>query len=48
MALKYHPDKYKEDNGEKFKEIKEAYDFLATNNSGVKILILMKILIIRN
>jgi len=28
LALKYHPDKYKEDNGEKFKEVKEAYDFL--------------------
>ena len=26
-ALKFHPDKYN-DNGEKFKEIKKAYDFL--------------------
>ena len=31
MALRYHPDKYKEDNGEKFKETKEAYDFLTEN-----------------
>ena len=23
MALKYHPDKYKEDNGEKFKSVKD-------------------------
>ena len=28
MALRYHPDKYKEDDGEKFKEVKSAYDFL--------------------
>ena len=28
MALKYHPDKYKGDEGEKFHEIKQAYDFL--------------------
>ena len=34
MALRYHPDKYKEDNGEKFRNIKEAYDFL-TNNKRV-------------
>ena len=34
MALRYHPDKYKQDNGEKFKQIKEAYDFL-THNKGV-------------
>ena len=31
MALKYHPDKYT-DNGEKFKEIKEAYDFLCCSS----------------
>ena len=30
MALKYHPDKYKDEevSGEKFREIKQAYDFL--------------------
>ena len=32
MALRYHPDKYKEDNGEKFKQIKEAYDFLLSKD----------------
>ncbi len=31
MALKYHPDKYKEDNGEKFKEVKNAFDYLNNN-----------------
>ena len=31
MALKYHPDKYKEDNGEKFKEVKNAFDYLNSN-----------------
>ena len=36
MALKYHPDKYTEDNGEKFKEIKCAYDFLEDNRGGYK------------
>ena len=37
MALRYHPDKYKEDNGEKFKQIKEAYDFLTDNKRVHKI-----------
>ena len=31
MALKYHPDKYKEDNGEKFREVKNAFDYLNSN-----------------
>ena len=30
-SLKYHPDKY-HDNGEKFKEINEAYTYLCNNN----------------
>ena len=33
MALKYHPDKYKKDNGEKFKSIKESYEYLKTYNN---------------
>ena len=37
MALRYHPDKYKEDNGEKFKEVKAAYDFLTDNRRVHKI-----------
>ena len=37
MALKYHPDKYKEDNGDKFKEGKEAYDYLCDDNPLKKI-----------
>jgi len=37
MALRYHPDKYKEDDGEKFKEIKLAYDFLTDNRRVHKI-----------
>ena len=37
MALRYHPDKYKQDNGEKFKQIKEAYDFLTDNKRVHKI-----------
>jgi len=36
MALKFHPDKYTEDNGEKFKEIKAAYDFLEDGKGGLK------------
>ena len=37
MALRYHPDKYKQDNGEKFKEVKAAYDFLTDNRRVHKI-----------
>ena len=37
MALRYHPDKYKQDNGEKFRQIKEAYDFLTNNRRVNKI-----------
>ena len=37
MALRYHPDKYKEDTGEKFKEVKAAYDFLTNNRRVHKI-----------
>jgi molecular chaperone DnaJ len=33
LATKYHPDVYKLDNGEKFKEIKTAYDTLSTTES---------------
>ena len=33
MALKYHPDKYKEDSGEKFKSVKESYEYLKTYNN---------------
>ena len=37
MALKYHPDKYKEDNGEKFKEVKNAFDLLnGTDRKGTE------------
>jgi DnaJ-class molecular chaperone len=32
MALKYHPDKYKSDDGERFKKIKESYEYLKTYN----------------
>jgi len=35
MALRYHPDKYKEDDGEKFKEVKSAYDFLLNEKKNV-------------
>ena len=37
MALKYHPDKYKKDDGEKFREIKQAYDFLTYDKRVNKI-----------
>ena len=32
LALKFHPDKYRDD-GEKFREIKEAYEYLKTYNN---------------
>ena len=32
-ALKYHPDKYKDDNGERFREIKSAYEYLKKYNN---------------
>ena len=32
MALRYHPDKYTEDDGGKFREVKEAYDYLCLDN----------------
>jgi len=36
LALKFHPDKNPEDdNGEKFKQIKEAYDFITNNNNNI-------------
>ena len=33
LALKYHPDKYKEDDGECFREVKSAYEFLNKYNN---------------
>ena len=33
LALKYHPDKYKEDDGECFREIQSAYEFLNKYNN---------------
>ena len=34
MALRFHPDKYKDDNGEKFKEVKSAYEFLSSRDKN--------------
>ena len=34
MALRFHPDKYKDDNGEKFKEVKSAYEFLSSKDNN--------------
>ena len=48
MALRYHPDKYKQDNGEKSRQIKEAYDFIKIIKKELIRLKLMKILIIKN
>ena len=36
LSLIYHPDKNQEDNGEKFKEITEAYQVLKSEFKGVK------------
>jgi hypothetical protein len=37
LALKYHPDKYP-DNGSKFKEISQAYQFISNNHSNDNII----------
>jgi len=37
MALRYHPDKYKEDSGQKFREVKEAYDYLCSDTDKISI-----------